>query len=100
LEQRIKDGFGGFIASKGATQYEFVFHFDQKVSHRVSEMKWHHSQQERLLDDGRIEIRFNTSGLEGVLRWILAWGDQVTVMAPDELKDRIRQELAGMLRRY
>jgi predicted DNA-binding transcriptional regulator YafY len=63
-------------------------------------MKWHHSQQERLLDDGRIEIRFNTSGLEGVLRWILAWGDQVTVMAPDELKDRIRQELAGMLRRY
>ena len=43
--------------------------------------------------DGRLEVRLETSGRKELTRWILSWMPHVKVLAPRELKERVRQRL-------
>jgi predicted DNA-binding transcriptional regulator YafY len=48
--------------------------------------------------DGRVEMRFETTGRKQVIRWVLSWMPDVKVLAPKSLRDRVREKLeAGLL---
>lgn len=50
--------------------------------------------------DGRTEVTFYFENLDYVARWLLRYGTQVEVVAPERLRDRMRDEATAMLRQY
>ena len=86
----FKDGFGISQAEK-AWQVRLLF--AKEVATYVRERVWHPSQEVRERRDGRLEMRLETSGRKELTRWILSWMPHVRVLAPRELKERVRQRL-------
>lgn len=61
----------------------------------VSERRWHPSQQTRWVGRKQetLELFLDLSSFEEIRRWILSWGPQVEVLAPEELRLEITQAL-------
>lgn len=57
-------------------------------------------QTEQLNSDGTVTIQATVAGLVEVRPRILAWGATAEVLQPEELRDAVRAELAGALRKY
>jgi predicted DNA-binding transcriptional regulator YafY len=47
-------------------------------------------------DGDAVIVHAKVSGLEEVTRWVLRWGGDAQVLAPQALQDRLRTELARM----
>ena len=64
----------------------------------AQERRWHPTQELKILNGAgtRVELRFNVSRLEEVVRWVLSWGGKAKVIAPAELKKLVREEIAEM----
>ncbi len=69
--------------------YDIHLHFDKKVAGNVAEVQWHASQQVQWNDDGSIEFHVSVDGLGEISWWIFGYGDQVEVISPPELRDRV-----------
>ena len=67
---------------------------------RIRESRWHPSQLETELPDGRLEVTYRVSGILEILPWILGWGSAVEVLAPEELRDRVAETARQMAQRY
>jgi proteasome accessory factor B len=72
-----------------------VLRFTPAVAARVREAAWHPSQEVRELGDGALEWRATVAGTIEIRVWILSWGDDVEVLAPELL----RADVAATLRR-
>jgi predicted DNA-binding transcriptional regulator YafY len=57
----------------------------------------HRSQQFRERRDGNLEMRLPTSGRKELTRWILSWMPHVKVVAPRELRQRLKQRMTQAL---
>ncbi len=74
--------------------------FTPGVVRRVRETFWHPTQQLTSCPDGSLLLEV-TVGSELELRpWVLGWGSNVEVMAPEAFRERIRAEAAAMARVY
>jgi len=78
---------------------EVVLIFDSGTKPYVLRKKWHANQQEKVLKDGRLELRFTVNGLEGIRPWIYRWLSYVEVVAPKDLKMIMKEELESALKR-
>lgn len=58
----------------------------------------HPSQVFHMRQDGRVEMRFETTGRKQVVRWIHSWMPDVKVLAPKSLRDRVCEKLEAGLR--
>jgi predicted DNA-binding transcriptional regulator YafY len=76
-----------------------ILRFQPEVAHYVRARDWHATQ--RLVDrpDGGVELRMDVMGAE-LVRLACEWGQQVEVVEPAWLRDRVRDELAAALARY
>ncbi len=54
----------------------------------------------RVMEDGRLYTKWGFSGMERAEEWLLSFGDQVRVIAPEEMAVRMREKLTRMLRLY
>lgn len=81
---------------------EVVIEVKGPTARIVQERFWHPSQEIRLLDDmgERVELRMNLNHLEEVKSLVLSWGSNAKVIAPDELRDAVKNEAASMVRSY
>ncbi|HBT76038.1 MAG TPA: WYL domain-containing protein [Planctomycetaceae bacterium] len=77
-----------------------VVRFSRLVSRNVAEVNWHEKQDIRELDDGGIEFRVTVSGLKEISWWILGYGKEAEVLAPEALRDILRAHVAAMARLY
>ena len=59
----------------------------------VGERVWHPSQQMRRRQNGTLELRLQTSSRKELTRWILSWMPHVRVLAPRQLRERVRERL-------
>ena len=66
---------------------------------RVRESTWHPSQQLTDAPNGAVDMTVTVTGTIEITPWILGWGDAVEVVAPRELRDKIRDIAAGMAAR-
>ncbi len=71
--------------------------FTPKMARNVAEVRWHPTQEHRLLDDGRCIVTFQVDGLEEIHWWVLGYGDQVKVIKPKKLRDMIVQRYRNAL---
>ena len=73
--------------------------FASEVATYIRERVWHASQELRQRRDGTLELRLQTSSRKELTRWILSWMPHVQVLAPRQLRDRVRQRMREGLAR-
>jgi proteasome accessory factor B len=73
--------------------------FDKSVAEWVTEREWHPGQRVVCRRNGDIELSFEAYGLLEIQRWVLAWGSDVRVLAPEELERAVREEIRRMAAR-
>lgn len=96
-KEELSASFGSFIDGEAV---EVVLRFDPEIKGYIQRKKWHPSQQEKVLSGGRLEARFRVNGLEGIRRWIYRWLPQVEVIAPPELREKMKEDLKKALGKY
>jgi predicted DNA-binding transcriptional regulator YafY len=74
--------------------------FSTPAAARVQETIWHPSQRLETTPDGRMRLRFTVGAWLEIRHWVLGWGEDCEVVAPDELRKSIRQAADGMSRIY
>ncbi len=75
-------------------EVEVVLRFSPVVARRVAEATWHPTQRCEPEEDGSMLWRAVVAGTLEIRTWILGWGADVEVLAPQALRD----EVAGIVR--
>ncbi len=74
--------------------------FEPLVARNVAEVVWHKTQQCDYLPDGRLDFSVTVSGLNEISWWILGYGDQAEVLAPEALRSLVANRVEGLAERY
>ncbi len=93
LTDRLMGAFGVF---KGSGDFRVRIEFDPYAARLVRERIWHPSQQITDLPGGGIQLALRLDALEEVERWVLSWAGHAKVIAPPQLKQRVRAALRDM----
>ncbi len=72
---------------------EVVLRFGRECVPYLERHKLHGKQQEKVLPDGRLEVRATVSSLIGLRLWLYRFIPFVEVVKPKELRDDLREEL-------
>lgn len=94
-----------FRASLGAINtgecYELRLLVEPDKAIPFRERQYHPTQQiEEDRPDGRLVVSYELEGLEEMRSFCQGWGIGITVLAPDVLRERLRQEAEVLLSRY
>jgi predicted DNA-binding transcriptional regulator YafY len=89
-----------FQAERGKEVVNVVIRFAPQAARYVRERHWHDTQKIEEQNDGGLLFKFQTSGLGEVKRWVLQYGGDAEVVAPDELREECKKEIHTMLLRY
>lgn len=81
-------------------EVEVRLRFSPQVARRVQESVWHHSQHLDTLPDGGCVLTMCVGGIREIRNWVLSWGADVEVLAPQELRDQIAAESVRMTEQY
>jgi len=71
--------------------------FLPKIAHTVIDVQWHSTQEVELKEDGSAIVTFHIDGLSEVSQWILSHGNQVEVLSPEILRQKIRHTAKKMV---
>jgi predicted DNA-binding transcriptional regulator YafY len=96
-EEELSGAFGTVVDGE---PIEVVLRFDAEIKPYLLRKKWHQSQRERELRDGRLELRFRVNGEEGITQWLYRWLPHVEVVSPRKLRTNIKQDLERALKKY
>lgn len=77
-----------------------VIRFSPAVARRVAETRWHPSQVLEPQPDGSLVWRCRVTGVHEIRIWILGWGADAEVLAPQELRKQLSAELRRAAARY
>jgi predicted DNA-binding transcriptional regulator YafY len=91
-EDFVADAFG--IERGEPTGVAIRFRSDQ--ARYIRERSWHSSQTLEELPGGDLILRLHVGGLGEVKRWVLSYGSGAEVLAPPELREAVRREVAGL----
>ncbi|MFM7816629.1 MAG: helix-turn-helix transcriptional regulator [Verrucomicrobiota bacterium] len=91
---------GSFGIFQGGKPTRVVAEFRDWAADLVKERRWHPTQAIEDLDDGGVRLGMTLTNLVEVERWLLGWGDHVTVLEPKSLRDRMAQISRAMLERH
>lgn len=98
LDDYLKSGFG-MIRGREPVQVEILF--DEYQARWIRERgKFHVTEEREDMPDGRLKLRMQVTALDGVKRFVLQYGAHVEVIAPEELRDAIREEALEVHQRY
>lgn len=86
FEKYIEGSFGIF---QGGEPRRVVAEFQGWAAELVKERRWHPTQSLETLEGGGVRLTMTLTNLVEVERWLLSWGDHVTVQEPQSLRDRL-----------
>jgi len=78
--------------------YNVKLLFLAKVAKDVVEVKWHSTQKVTPNGDGSAIVEFRVDGLNEITWWVLGYGDQVQVLAPQALRRRVLGVAKNMIK--
>lgn len=79
---------------------EVKLRFKPDVAWRVRESRWHPSQQIEELPGGGCLLTMSVASTMELGRWVRGWGDTVEVLAPQDLRQELREEAVRLARQY
>ncbi len=94
---KLFDGAFGIIG--GGAPVRVTVEFDRQVATFVEERAWHSSQKITKTETG-IRCDLNVAVSEELIAWVLRWGASARVLAPAELRERVRAEMQKGLAHY
>lgn len=98
---KIDDYFQGeFGIWKAPERYKVVIEFEAAVTEYVRMRQVHPTQKLTLMNGGKLRLTMHVGNLTQLTSWVLEWGKQARVLEPQELIDRVTEELQGALRSY
>jgi len=71
--------------------------FARGLARYIRERVWHPSQKLRDLPDGRVEMTLHVADTLEVRRWILGFGIEAEVVAPEALREALRVEAEAIV---
>lgn len=74
--------------------------FQPLVAANVAEVRWHKTQQITRNSDGSVDFCVTVSGLNEIAWWIMGYGNQAEVLAPDALRKIIAKHASEMVKMY
>jgi predicted DNA-binding transcriptional regulator YafY len=77
---------------------EVKIRFSRSQAPYIEERTWHPSQKIEKRGDGRIELTLQVGNLWEIKRWLIGYGADAHVLAPDGLRAEIEQECARLLK--
>jgi predicted DNA-binding transcriptional regulator YafY len=89
-----------FATEASAREAEVVIRFDAAQAVYIRERIYHPGQQIEELDNGALILRFRTSGLGAVRRWVMQYGASAEVLKPKSLRREVAQETRRMTEIY
>ncbi|MDA8142128.1 MAG: transcriptional regulator [Desulfobacteraceae bacterium] len=92
----MQASFGVF---RGET-VEVRIHFSSAVAGYIQEKIWHPTQSLELQPDGGLVFTAQVAGIEEIKYWILKWGAQAEVLAPEALRRSVAAEVKRMAACY
>lgn len=66
--------------------------FDKSINTYILERQWHKNQESHQNEDGSVYLSFESNQTQEILFWILKFGSQVKVLAPESLKQTVFEE--------
>jgi len=97
LEEHLARSFGIY---HGEGDYHVRVRFSRNVARYVEEKTWHPSQKLTRQKDGSLAAEFDLSTTEEIKRWILSFGKNAAVLAPECLRREMNDELRSTLLQY
>src|SRR5437588_3656470 len=97
IAQILSGSFGVYSSGK---KQRIRIEFDPFAARLVAERKWHESQRVREKGDGSIILELELGGLEEIERWILSWGKHARVLAPERLREMVRDTATAVCKLY
>ena len=89
-----------FQAERGGEAVDVVIQFAPQAARYIREKHWHDTQTIEELADGGLLLRFQTGGLGEVKRWVLQYGGDAEVIAPEQLREECKKEIQALMLRY
>jgi proteasome accessory factor B len=80
--------------------YNIKLRFLPKVANNVTEVQWHSTQKVTYNSDGSATMEFLVDGLNEISWWILGYGDQVQVLAPKALRQKVMEIAKNIINLY
>lgn len=81
---------GVWASSRNAQTIEL--HFEKEIGIYALDRQWHSTQTIKENKDGSVDIKFTTTQIPEVLRWVLGQGHTVKVLGPRELVEMVKAE--------
>ena len=78
--------------------YNVKLRFLPKVANNVTEVQWHSTQKVSRNSDGSATVEFRVDGLGEITWWILGYGDQVQILAPRTLRNKVVETAKNMIK--
>ena len=97
LDKELGSAYGIFAGKPTATA---VLHFTARRARWVADETWHPQQTTRWLDDGRFELNVPYSNDKELIMDILKYGADVEVIAPDDLREAVKNQLDAAVGQY
>lgn len=98
VEQLLRHSWGIWYGEQPIT-VELLFKAGVPAQ-RVQETVFLPTEKKVLLEDGSLYWRADVVGWIEILSWIRGWGDGVQVLAPEDLRQRVVQDLQKTLKQY
>jgi predicted DNA-binding transcriptional regulator YafY len=95
-EQFMQPSFGVFQGEPATVRIRFT----KAAAGYISEKSWHPTQILTPQPDGGLLFEARVAGIDEIMRWVLKWGADAEVVAPDELRRAVSREVRAMLDRY
>lgn len=83
----VRRGFGVYHGPV----YDITIDITATSAYLVRERRYHPSQRLEEREDGSIRAHWTMAGLPEIARWIASFGGNATVVAPVELRERVRE---------
>lgn len=82
---------------RGPELHEVVLRFPPELAPLVEHARHHPGEETAATADGGLEYRVRLSHLDEVARWVVGFGGQVAVVAPEALRERVREIAEGVV---
>jgi predicted DNA-binding transcriptional regulator YafY len=80
--------------------YDIKLLFAPMVAKNVAEVQWHHTQRAEWHDDGSVTLTFRLDGLNEISWWVSGYGDQVKIIAPAALRNKVLERAKRTLENH
>lgn len=78
--------------------YHVRLRFAREIARNVADVQWHSTQTVIFQEDGSAIIEFRVDGLNEITWWVLSYGDQVKVLAPAALQQKVMDIAQNMVK--